>query len=62
MRHLRREPARPREQHEAEYCWTRPTTAAATAVPRIEPRPPITTTMNAKIRSDVPRAGSTVPK
>ena len=35
---------------------------AATAVPRREPRPPMTTTMNAKIRSDVPRCGSTVLK
>ena len=37
------------------------TTIAAIAVPPIEPKPPITTTMNAKISSEVPRPGSTTP-
>ena len=39
---------------------TRPTTTAAIAEPPIEPRPPITTTMNAKISRLVPWFGSIV--
>ena len=34
---------------------------AATAEPAIEPKPPITVTMKAKISIDVPRTGSIVP-
>jgi len=39
------------------YCCERPTTADATADPVMEPRPPITTTMKAKISRLVPRSG-----